>query len=264
LITILATRLALLPLNIYQIKQGYQFGFMSSLVQEINSLAKKSTLSGPKRFGLMFRLARKLSQKENASPLKLFLSAIAPYPFLVFVLFAVRKAAMAPGIRETSLLWIPNLYTPDPYFILPLLASGITYINFGIGINQLTMNTFIGRFRVFMQKVTLIWFISMTQFPGSMQLMIVFHAIFTYAFIKTAQTVPFRAAFIPQKMINMLMVSEQMQEQPIRQAQIDKVFRTQPPRRLNEVEVDYMSRTFSRSLGKPVTPPQENPNNNAN
>lgn len=252
LITLLS-RLAILPINIYQVKRGMRFGLTAPLLTDLFGLVRKSRLPRLEQNLLFLRLVRKIFKKEKVGLGRFVLSAFAPYPLLVFILLGVRRAAMTAGIRDTPLLWMPNLFTADPYFILPVLSTALTYYNFGLGINPMTIHTFVGRFRIFMQKVTLVWFLLVTQLPGSLQLIILCHALFTTCFIKSSETLPFRARFLSPEFLNVLMYVENTKHMAARRAQINEIFRTEPPSKVDEAEALHNLAQFTSALGKPLS-----------
>jgi len=47
--------------------------------------------------------------------------------------------------------WFKNLNEPDPYLILPVLATLLNYMNLGRGISKDNEHWFINRFRSFFQ-----------------------------------------------------------------------------------------------------------------
>lgn len=52
-------------------------------------------------------------------------------------------------LKGEGILWFKNLNDPDPYLVLPILATLLNYINLSRGITKENEHWFVNRFRSF-------------------------------------------------------------------------------------------------------------------
>ena len=66
------------------------------------------------------------------------------------MVLSIRKLSFEnEDLTGAGALWFPNLNEPDPYLILPLLATALNYINLGRGITKENEHWYVNRFRSF-------------------------------------------------------------------------------------------------------------------
>lgn len=115
----LIVRLFLLPLNI---KSTRSTAKMQEIQPEVKKLQTKHKNSPEKLNQEMM----KLYKENNVSMTGGCLPMIIQMPILFALYWAFRQITQVSG---ESFLWIPNLALRDPYFILPVLAAGSTYLS---------------------------------------------------------------------------------------------------------------------------------------
>ena len=68
------------------------------------------------------------------------------------MVLSIRKVATEnPDLKGAGIFWFPDLNAPDPYLILPLMATALNYFNLGRGITKENEHWFVNRFRSFFQ-----------------------------------------------------------------------------------------------------------------
>ncbi|WP_243425535.1 membrane protein insertase YidC [Clostridium paridis] len=115
----LLVRLFLLPLNI---KSTRSTAKMQEIQPEVKKLQAKHKNSPEKLNQEMM----KLYKENNVSMTGGCLPMIIQMPILFALYWAFRQIHQVSG---AGFLWIPNLALRDPYFILPVLAAGSTYLS---------------------------------------------------------------------------------------------------------------------------------------
>ena len=66
------------------------------------------------------------------------------------MVLSIRKVATEnPDLKGAGMFWFPDLNAPDPYLILPLIATALNYFNLGRGITKENEHWFVNRFRSF-------------------------------------------------------------------------------------------------------------------
>ena len=63
-------------------------------------------------------------QKNNCNPLKMAILPLIQLPLFISFFMAIRRMAAVPveSMKTGGILWFPDLTTPDPYYVLPVLA----------------------------------------------------------------------------------------------------------------------------------------------
>ena len=63
-------------------------------------------------------------QKNNCNPLKMAILPLIQLPLFISFFIAIRRMAAVPveSMKTGGILWFPDLTTPDPYYVLPVLA----------------------------------------------------------------------------------------------------------------------------------------------
>lgn len=117
----LIIRLVLLPLMIKQIKSSKA---MQALQPEIKALQEKYASKDQATQQKLQQETMALFQKYNVNPLAGCLPIIVQMPILIGVYHAISRTK---EIASQNFLWF-DLGSPDPYYILPIVAGITTFI----------------------------------------------------------------------------------------------------------------------------------------
>ncbi|PTM53199.1 membrane protein insertase YidC [Desmospora activa] len=117
LIVTLLIRLLLLPLTLKQTKSSQA---MQLLQPEMKKLQEKYKDNQQK----LQEETMKMFQKHNVNPMAGCFPALIQMPILIAFYQAIMRD---PLIAKSIFLWM-QLGQPDPYFILPVIAAGTTYL----------------------------------------------------------------------------------------------------------------------------------------
>ncbi|SDK23060.1 YidC family membrane integrase SpoIIIJ [Sediminibacillus albus] len=120
IVTILI-RLVLLPLNIKQLKSSKA---MQDIQPELQKVREKYSSKDANTQQQLQKETMELFQKNGVNPLAGCLPLIVQMPILIAFYHAIMRTA---AIKEHSFLWF-QLGEPDPYFILPIVAAGATFL----------------------------------------------------------------------------------------------------------------------------------------
>lgn len=107
-------RLVLLPLTFSQMRSVQR---MQALQPEVERIQKKFRDNPQKANEAIVKLWR----ENNVNPTAGCLPLLIQFPILYGLFLALRT------FSSGAFLWIPDLRSPDPYFVLPLLAGVTTY-----------------------------------------------------------------------------------------------------------------------------------------
>jgi YidC/Oxa1 family membrane protein insertase len=113
--TILIT-IILLPLRIFQMKSALKMQKAAPQIKAIQEKYKKYKMSDPRKADMNKEIAD-LYKRENVNPISGCLPLIVQLPFL-FAYY--RMLSTAIDLRQAHWLWIHDLSSADPYYILPL------------------------------------------------------------------------------------------------------------------------------------------------
>src|SRR6266851_6181384 len=113
--TILIT-VILLPLRIFQMKSALKMQKAAPQIKAIQEKYKKYKMSDPRKADMNKEIAD-LYKRENVNPISGCLPLIVQLPFL-FAYY--RMLSTAIDLRQAHWLWIHDLSSADPYYILPL------------------------------------------------------------------------------------------------------------------------------------------------
>jgi YidC/Oxa1 family membrane protein insertase len=109
--------LALLPLRISSMKSALKMQKIQPQMNAIKEKYKKYTMRDPRRQEMNTEIAA-LMKAENVSPVGGCLPLLIQMPFL-FAYY--RMLGVAIDLRHAPWLWIRDLSSPDPHFVLPTL-----------------------------------------------------------------------------------------------------------------------------------------------
>lgn len=119
-VTIIA-RLVLLPLNIKQLKSSKAMQDIQPKMKEIQS---KYSSKDAKTQQKLQEETMKLFKENGVNPLAGCLPIFVQMPILIAMYHAIMRT---PEIEDGSFLWF-QLGSPDPYYILPLIAGSATFL----------------------------------------------------------------------------------------------------------------------------------------
>ncbi|WP_053217717.1 YidC family membrane integrase SpoIIIJ [Virgibacillus senegalensis] len=120
IVTILI-RLVLLPLNIKQLRSSKA---MQDIQPELQKIREKYSSKDANTQQKLQQETMELFQKNGVNPLAGCLPLIVQMPILIAFYQAIMRTA---EIKEHSFLWF-QLGEPDPFFILPIVAAGATFL----------------------------------------------------------------------------------------------------------------------------------------
>lgn len=116
----LIIRLLILPLNI---KANRSNARMQEIQPELNAIQKKYA-NDPQKMQAEYS---KCMKENNVSMFGGCLPTLLPLPIL-FALYYVFLNIDKSSVIHPSFLWIPDVFSKDPYFILPVLSFLSTYL----------------------------------------------------------------------------------------------------------------------------------------
>src|SRR5699024_1692745 len=114
-------RLILLPLNVKQLKSTKA---MQDIQPELQKIQKKYSSKDANTQQKLRQETMALFQKHGVNPLAGCLPIFVQMPVLIAIFHAIRRT---PELNTGSFLWF-ELGSPDPYFILPIVAAGATFL----------------------------------------------------------------------------------------------------------------------------------------
>jgi membrane protein insertase Oxa1/YidC/SpoIIIJ len=149
-------RTALIPLVIYSGQTSARFAKVAPEVQFLVTLfqndLKKMRAEGKSLAELRYLFKQNLQtlggiyKIHNVNPLTVFLSPLLQIPFFYYVAIDLRKIvngadpALAQELTECGFYWVPDLTAPDPWFLLPVAAGAMLYINVEVAIGKRSLS----------------------------------------------------------------------------------------------------------------------------
>lgn len=119
-VTILV-RTLLLPLNIKQLKSSKA---MQDIQPELQEIRKQHSSKDSQTQQKLQKETMELFQKNGVNPLAGCFPIVLQMPILIGIYHAIMRT---DAIKTHSFLWV-QLGEPDPYFILPIVAAGATFL----------------------------------------------------------------------------------------------------------------------------------------
>ena len=110
--------LVLLPLRIKSMKSMLEMQKIAPQIKAIQDKYKKYKMTDPKRQDMNVEVGE-LYKQHNINPLGGCLPMLIQMPFL-FAFYAM--LANVTELRQANWLWIKDLSSPDPYFLIPILV----------------------------------------------------------------------------------------------------------------------------------------------
>src|SRR5690625_1489404 len=120
-IVTIIVRLVLLPLNVKQLKSSKA---MQDIQPELKEIQAKYSSKDANTQQKLQQETMALFQKHGVNPLAGCLPIFIQMPVLIAIFHAIRRT---PELNTGSFLWF-ELGSPDPYFILPIIAAGATFL----------------------------------------------------------------------------------------------------------------------------------------
>lgn len=114
-------RTLLLPLNIKQLKSSKA---MQDVQPKVKELQKKYSSKDAKTQQELQKETMKLFQENGVNPLAGCLPIFVQMPILIAIYHAIMRTE---EIKAHTFLWF-ELGSPDPFFILPIIAGGATFL----------------------------------------------------------------------------------------------------------------------------------------
>lgn len=114
-------RLILMPLNIKQLKSSRAMQEVQPLLKEVQTKYSSKDQKTQKK---LQEETMKIMQEHNVNPLAGCLPILVQMPIMIAMYHAISRTA---EIKSYSFLWF-ELGSPDPYFILPILTAGFTFL----------------------------------------------------------------------------------------------------------------------------------------
>ncbi|MFP3124722.1 membrane protein insertase YidC [Ectobacillus funiculus] len=121
MIVTVGVRMLLMPLNVMQYKNQLNMKRLQPQLKELKKKYSSKHAEEQKQYQVEMM---KLMQENKANPMMGCLPLIVQLPVFSAVYYAIRQTK---EISSASFLWL-NLGHPDPYYVLPLLAACMTYI----------------------------------------------------------------------------------------------------------------------------------------
>src|SRR5690625_1598748 len=119
-IVTMVVRLLLVPLNVKQLKSTKAMQEIQPLIKEIQEKYSSKDANTQKK---LQEEQMALFQKHGVNPLAGCLPMFVQMPILIAMYHAIMRTE---AIKQGTFLWF-ELGSPDPYFILPLIAVGATF-----------------------------------------------------------------------------------------------------------------------------------------
>ncbi|MFB1051709.1 YidC family membrane integrase SpoIIIJ [Paraliobacillus sp. JSM ZJ581] len=114
-------RLILLPLNIKQLRSSKA---MQDIQPELQKIKEKYSSKDAQTQQKLQKETMELFQKNGVNPMAGCLPVLVQMPILIAFYHAIMRT---PHLDEGSFLWF-QLSEPDPYYILPIVAAGATFL----------------------------------------------------------------------------------------------------------------------------------------
>ncbi|MGE0405985.1 MAG: membrane protein insertase YidC [Candidatus Korobacteraceae bacterium] len=115
--------IVLFPLRLSSMKSAMKMQKLQPQMNAIKEKYKKYSMKDPRRAEMNQEMAA-LFKREGANPAGGCLPLMLQMPFLIAF---YSMLANANELRNASFLWIRDLSSPDPYYIIPILIVASTY-----------------------------------------------------------------------------------------------------------------------------------------
>lgn len=166
IIITLIIRLLLMPMTVKQIKSSRKMAGLKDEMEVIKNRYKGNSLE-------MQKAVSRLYAEKGINPLSNIVLAALQIPFFIALYKIVNEASLFSGAELG--LWINDLSTADPYFILPLLAGVVMYLG-----SRYSGNTEIKTSKLLIYLPTVLFTIFLLKQPSGLALYILVGGIFQF------------------------------------------------------------------------------------
>jgi hypothetical protein len=126
-------RLMLAPMMLSQMVLINKISQASPNIRMAAKLFKHSKLPFFPRVWHTFKAMLDFSKQTNISLWKFYFYNIVQIPVFIVMVLSIRKVATEEeSMTGAGMWWFKNLNDPDPYLILPVVATILNYINLGV------------------------------------------------------------------------------------------------------------------------------------
>ncbi len=115
-------KVVLVPLSYYQLKSTEKMG---SIQPQLDAIEQKYPSNDEASLEKKNEERARLLEEAGVNPFASLLPLIIQMPILIALYQSISRTQV---ISNSSFLWL-NLGEPDPYFILPILAAALTFVN---------------------------------------------------------------------------------------------------------------------------------------
>mmetsp|Transcript_27871 Transcript_27871/g.20891 ORF Transcript_27871/g.20891 Transcript_27871/m.20891 type:complete len:238 (-) Transcript_27871:311-1024(-) len=145
-------RLLLAPLMIRQMVLINKMGQASPNIRLVAKLYKYAKLPFYKRAWYTVQATYNYAKQTKTNLLSFYFYNLIQIPVFIIMVLSIRKISYEnDDLAGAGIFWFKDLNEPDPYLILPLVATFLNYLNLGRGITKENEHWFINRFRSFFQ-----------------------------------------------------------------------------------------------------------------
>lgn len=132
-------RLMLAPLMVRQMILINKMAYASPSFRLVAKLVKHSEMPFYKRYWQGFRAALDYSRQTKTNLLSFYFYNLVQIPVFIIMVLSIRKISFEnTDLEGAGMLWFKNLNEPDPYLILPILATALNYFNLGVSPHHLS------------------------------------------------------------------------------------------------------------------------------
>lgn len=246
----LSVRLTILPLFLLQTKKLSVFALKVNISQEIKRLVDHTRESKKDRYLSLFRLFRQVDKNLKLKPMRLVLYNVIHIPFLIFMIFSVRRAIAHPDVKDQAFLWAANFIEIDPYYIMPLITVGIFYYIFGRGVTALNRHTMLGRIRTTCQTLMILWLPILSSWPAPIVFYIMCNAFFSLFQARLTSSPLMLRLMQPKVLFGLVLFGMQQAQKDFHYQKLNILFKTDPRKIVTEDMVLAKARTEIARLSK--------------
>ena len=126
-------RACLAPMMIRQMILINKMSHASPSFRLAAKLFKHSKLPIHKRLFYTAQALVDYARQTKTSLLSFYFYNIIQIPVFIIMVLSIRKVSYeTEDLTGAGCLWFPNLNEPDPYLLLPFIATGLNYLNLGV------------------------------------------------------------------------------------------------------------------------------------
>lgn len=125
-------RLILLPFNIKQIMYFNNLSKVMPNIKKLSYATLKCNLPLSLKIFYFVKAIFVYLKDTNIRPFLFFAYNFFQIPLFFCMILSIRKICTENNFLNEGILWFKNLSEPDPYMILPIISSIITFYNLGV------------------------------------------------------------------------------------------------------------------------------------